>query len=195
MKIEGIKGYNNSETAVAGEGKKLPVGNYICKILGAKVEQSKAGRPMFIVQYDIASGEFINYYQNNFNAMKTSNSEAKYRGIFYQLMDGDSVKFYKGFLSSIEKSNNIKLDGENGFDSKLLIGKVFGGRFGEEEYEYNGEVKTITKLRFVISTESLEKQPILEAKKINKTSDNYYVTETSKSYCMVEEDEEDNLPF
>ncbi len=121
---------------------------------------------------------------------KENNPEAKYRGVYYQLMDGDNTKYYKGFLSSIEKSNNIKIDAENGYDSSILVGKVFGGRFGEEEYEYNGDVKIATKLRLVTSVDKLDSQPILELKKLSKSnkpiSDNYY------SASPVEDDD---LPF
>lgn len=185
MKIQGIQGYNSTEAVVVGESKKLPAGNYICEILNVKVEQSKSGRLMLVIQFDIKEGEYAKYYQNTYKASKESNPDAKYRGIYYQLMDGDNTKYYKGFLSSIEKSNNIKIDAENGYDSNILIGKVFGGRFGEEEYEYNGDIKTTTKLRYVVDVGSLEKQPILNVKKLQMVDSDYSVEPVS----------EDNLPF
>ena len=185
MKIQGIQGYNASETVVAGESKKLPAGNYVCKILGLNVQKSKTGRDMLVVQFDISDGDYKNFYQDKYNSAKNSGQDAKYGGVLYRLMDGDNTKYYKGFLSCIEKSNNIKIDGENGFDSSLLIGKIFGGRFGEEEYEYNGDIKTYVKLRYVVDVDSLEKQPILNVKKLQMV-DSYYSSEPVS---------EDNLPF
>lgn len=188
--IQGIQGYNNSETVVAGEGKKLPAGNYICEILNVKVEKSQAGRLMLVIQYDIKEGEYAKYYQNMYKVLKETNKDTKYRGIYYQLMDGDNTKYYKGFITSIEKSNNIKIDAENGFDSSLLIGKVFGGKFGEEEYEYNGDIKTTTKLRYVTSVDKLCEAKILELKKLANSN-----KDVSKDYYSIEEITEDNLPF
>ncbi len=82
--IQGIQGYNNSETVVAGEGKKLPAGNYICEILGAKVETSQKGNLMLVIQFDIKEGEYANFYRNTHKVAKENNPEAKYRGVYYQ---------------------------------------------------------------------------------------------------------------
>lgn len=193
MKIQGVKGYEQERPLLMGEATKLEAGNYICKILGVKCENNKNGNPMLIVQFDIAEGDFKDYYKQSFEANKKVDNNTTFKGMYYQNMTGSSLKFYKGVLTSIEKSNNIKIDGENGFDSNLLKDKVFLGRFGEEEYLGNdNQIKTITRLRFITSTDKKD-LPILDKKalKDSKTlqnNDSFYTMEDN-----VEED--DNLPF
>ncbi|WP_250277231.1 hypothetical protein [[Clostridium] colinum] len=192
MKIQGIKGYNDEKTAVMGESAKLESGNYLCKILNAKCENSKSGNPMLILQFDIAEGDFKDYYRQSFEANKKVDANATFKGVFYQNMTGASLKFYKGVLTSIEKSNNIKIDGENGFDSEILKEKVFLGRFGEEEYLGNdNQVKSVTKLRFISSTDKKD-LPILD-KKVLKDAPK---KQDDDSFYSVEENvDEDRLPF
>ena len=192
MKIQGIKGYEQEKTAVMGESNKLEAGNYLCKILNAKCENSKSGNPMLILQFDIAEGDFKDYYRQSFETNKKVDANTTFKGVFYQNMTGASLKFYKGVLTSIEKSNNIKIDGENGFDSEILKGKVFLGRFGEEEYLGNdNQVKAITKLRFISSTDKKD-LPILDKMTLKDTPKK----QDDDSFYSIEENVEDEvLPF
>ncbi|WP_317366364.1 hypothetical protein [uncultured Tyzzerella sp.] len=84
MKIQGIKGYEQEKTAVMGESNKLEAGNYICKILNAKCENNKSGNPMLILQFDIAEGDFKDYYRQSF--------EAKENLMIIQLLKGYFIK-------------------------------------------------------------------------------------------------------
>lgn len=192
MKIQGIKGYNDEKVAVMGETNRLEAGNYLCKILNAKCENNKSGNPMLILQFDIEEGDFKDYYRQSFESNKKVDSNTTFKGVFYQNMTGASLKFYKGVLTSIEKSNGIKLDGENGFDSEILKGKVFLGRFGEEEYlGSDNQVKSVTKLRLISSTDKKD-LPILERKVLKDAPKK----QDDDSFYSVEENiGDDNLPF
>lgn len=163
--VQGIQGYNNTQGAILGEtNNKLEAGNYICRILGVKATQNKSGSPMIVLQFDIAEGEFTGYYTDLYNNQVKQNKEAKFKGLYYQNMTGNSLKYYKGLLQTLEKSNNIKIDGENGFDESLLKNRKFLGRFGEEEFEANdGSIKTMVKLRYITSLDKTD-LPILEKK-------------------------------
>lgn len=196
MKIQGIKGYNDEKVAVMGEANRLEAGNYLCKILNAKCENNKSGNPMLIIQFDIAEGEFKDYYRQMYEMNKKNNTDVKFKGVHYQNMTGNALKFYKGFLTSIEKSNSIKLDGENGFDSEILKGKVFLGRFGEEEYLNNeNQVKVMTKLRFVSSTDKKD-LPILDKITLKDTPKKQNEQQDDDSFYSVEESiDDDSLPF
>ena len=107
-------------------------------------------------------------------------------------MTGNSLKYYKGLLETLEKSNNMKLDGENGFDENLLKNKKFLGRFGEEEFQANdGSIKTMVRLRYITSLDKTN-LPILEKKTIapiqkSQNTDNYYSVDTNI--------DDANLPF
>lgn len=189
MLIQGIPGYNQQQSVMLGESNTtLSPGNYLCKILDVQVQMSKNLMPMLVIRFDIAEGEFENYYTKIYKKGKENNYNNKYRGIYYQGMTGNSTKFYKGLLNVLEKLNNIKLDGENGFDSNILKGKQFIGRFGEEEYLNNNfEIKTTTRLRFI--TDNLD-APLLDKKEIKKPKD-----ETETFYIIEESIDDDTLPF
>ncbi len=191
--IQGIQGYNNTQGANLGEtNNKLESGNYICKILGVKATQNKSGSPMLVLQFDIAEGEFAGYYTELYNTQIKQNKDVKFKGIYYQNMTGNSLKYYKGLLETLEKSNNMKLDGENGFDENLLKNKKFLGRFGEEEFQANdGSIKTMVRLRYITSLDKTN-LPILEKKTIapiqkSQNTDNYYSVDTNI--------DDANLPF
>ena len=192
MKIQGIQGYNKEQTTIAGEGNRLEPGNYLCKILGVACKNDKNGNPMLVLQYDIAEGDYKDYYQNLHKTKKESNPDAKYKANHYQGMTGEGRKFYKGLLTALEKSNDIKLDGENGFDGDILKGKVFLGRFGEEEFlKDDGQIGTFVKLRFITSTDKKD-LPILNKKVLkdipkSQNNDSFYSEETDVT--------DDMLPF
>lgn len=191
--IQGIQGYNNAQGTNLGEtSNKLEAGNYICRILGVKTTQNKSGSPMLVLQFDIAEGVFVGYYTELYNNQVKQNKDVKYRGLYYQNMTGNSLRFYKGLLETLEKSNNIKIDGENGFNESLLKNKKFLGRFGEEEFEASdGSIKTMVRLRYITSLDKTD-LPILEKKTITplqkpQNTDNFYSTGTNL--------DDDNLPF
>lgn len=190
--IQGIQGYNNTQGANFGEANnKLETGNYICRILDVKVAQNKSGAPMLILQFDIAEGEYAGYYTNLYNNQFKKSNDVKYRGFYYQNMTGNSLKYYKGLLETLEKSNGIKIDGENGFDENLLKNKKFIGRFGEEEFQTNeGIIKTVVKLRYITSLDE-KNLPILDKKVLKDTNkkqnEDYYIAEEVAG--------DDNLPF
>lgn len=189
--IQGIQGYNNTKGANLGEEKpKLAPGNYLCKILAVKVIQNKKGEPMFVLQFDIADGEFAGHYINLFNNAQKQDANAKYKGLYYQNMTGNGLQFYKGLLESLEKSNNIKLDGENGFDESILKGKLFIGRFGEEEYEkQDGTIGSFVKLRYITDTTKKD-LPILNKKTITPKN-----TNNETFYSIEQGVDDDSLPF
>ena len=66
---------------------------------------------------------------------------------------GECNSFLKGFITSIEKSNEGFIFN---FDEATLKGKKFGGVFAREQYRNaSGESKMSTKLRFIRSTEGI----------------------------------------
>lgn len=130
-----------------GEGKRLVAGGYICKILAVMKEKSKAGKEMLVVNFDIAEGDFKDYYMERYkNATRDQNNpvEPKWKGKYYLLLEGDGYEGrLKAFTTSVEESNsNYTWD----WNEESLKGKLFGAIFREEEYIYNGEVRTNCKI-------------------------------------------------
>ena len=58
-----IQGYDEAQ-AYTGESRTLPAGKYICEIKGAKVVKTSTGKEQFVLQLDIAEGEYKDHYSN-----------------------------------------------------------------------------------------------------------------------------------
>lgn len=135
----------DSVEAITGEYKKLPAGGYVCSIVRAECTKSKNGKEMLKLAIDIAEGKYKDFYLNQYLQEQERNKEqAKWRGSYYQLTEGDSMGRFKGMLLNIEKSN----PGYSwNWNEKSLEGKLFGGVFREEEYiNRNGGLSTAVKL-------------------------------------------------
>lgn len=141
-----------------GEGKRLTAGGYICIVYSAKQEESKtSGKKMLVINFDIADGEFKNFYLNKYkNAPRNEQNpvEPKWQGKYYIVLEGDGYEGrLKAFTTSIEESNAGYIWDWN---EENLKGKLFGGIFREEEYIYNGEVRCNAKLWQVRSTKTIK---------------------------------------
>ena len=138
-----------------GESNRLPVGGYVCVIKVAKETTSKSGKRMLEVRFDIAEGEFVNYYMDKYkNSKPKSDTEPiKWPGIYYIVLEGDYADArFKGFITCLEKSNpNFKWN----WDEATLSGLYFGGIFGEEEFKGDRGIGKTTKLRFVRDVDSI----------------------------------------
>lgn len=156
------QGYDEAQ-AYTGEGMSLPAGCYVCEILGA-IEENHNGRERFVMQFDIAEGEQKGFYRNQYNAAKNANVNAKFRGEYRQIMDGNSVPFFKGLITSIEKSNPgysfpWNLEG----NEKTLKGKKFGAIMGREQFLTNdGEKRFATKIFQIRSLDGLKDAKVPE---------------------------------
>ena len=152
-----------TETNNFGDREKLNLGGHICKVLEAKLEQitsKKDGKVynLLNLKFDIeAPDEQAGFYQRKYvkDAEKDA-LNAKWKGIYkLSIPDNSSEDFikknWKTFLTSIEESNpGVKINGAAGFDENILVGKVFGGIFGLEEFVLpsDGKVITFTRIRF-----------------------------------------------
>lgn len=145
----------------SGTSKKLPAGGYICRLMNAKIENAKSsGLPMVVCQFDIADGEFANYYHNKYATDIKFRSEAKYQGIIrIPAVDaeGNARKGFNGFCGAVEKSNDIKLPTEDVPFLNALKGAMVGIIFGREEVRFNdGSTAMVTKPKFYRSVETIQ---------------------------------------
>jgi len=183
--------WDSVEAKELGEFNAPRAGGYICKVLDARDTISKSGRAMLVIEYDICEGEFKDYYYEKF--AKDSRQDKKWKANFYQLYDGSSLPFFKGMISSIEKSNQGFIFQGNEIDLK---GKVFGGVFGEEEFlKYDGTLGATVRLKYILSTERIRtgdfKVPSVVTAKSSEQSNSYNNTFASFSTSADDED----LPF
>ena len=218
--INGVADYDKTETNEFEQSEKLGLGGHICKILDVTVEtiiSKKDGKSynQLKLKFDLeAPDEQAGYYARKFaEAAKKDAVNAKWKGYYkISIPQNDSIDFiktnWKTFLTSVEKSNpGVKLDGVNGFDEKILLGKIFGGVFGLEEFTLPTDGRTITfpRIRFARSVESVYEVPIPKVKLLDGTYmdyDEYIDKETDKNEAEGKALEEsasamsdDDLPF
>lgn len=152
----------NSVKPYSGDFKRLPVGAYICGIREA-IEVDYSGSIYLQVKFDISEGDYKSFFDQQYK--EDTRVDRKYKG-FYRLLVPDngadiedgSMRRFKTFIDVVEQSNpGFKWN----WDESLLRGKLFGGLFGEKEYEFNGRSGTFVTLRNTI--------PIADVKNGNYT--------------------------
>lgn len=170
--MQPIPGYDQAP-AYTGETIVLPAGLYKCMIKQVNVIQDNKQREQMVICFDIVEGtqkdgyasptaEYKDFYMKQFKARKQSDPNTKWGGIVRQLTHGDSLPFFKGIMTSVEKSNpGYRWD----WNEKGLVGKYFGGIFQREEFETSdGQKKMATKCVQVRSLDGLKDAKVPEDK-------------------------------
>lgn len=159
------EGYDEAQ-AYTGESMQLPAGLYVCKVVQAHEGTTEWGREQFILLYDVAEGNHADFYRKQYEAARRNGQDAKWKGVHRQYMDGASVPFFKGLITSIEKSNaGFRFPFESENNEKTLVGKKFGAVMGREEFETSdGKRRFATKIFQVRSVDGLKDAKIPEDK-------------------------------
>lgn len=109
----------------------LPPDGYVCKIMGAKV-QEYSSCTMLVVSIDIAEGEFKDYYTNDYRSQTVE--DKKWRGNLrlYIPNEDNPGKYeestrrkFKSFTNALEDSNNFTWEWDETKLKGLLLGLVF----------------------------------------------------------------------
>lgn len=192
-----IENYDKAE-ALTGEYEALPVGGYVCRIKNAFVTTAqKSGNEMLVIDFDIAEGKYTDFYQKKFDEAKKTNTdptkETKWPGVYRQMIQGEKAAgYFKGLMTTLAASNpGFDWDKCN-WDESKLIGLIFGGLFGREEYDkIDGSTGMSTKLRYVRSVEKIRKgeYEIPKDKLLNKTNDGPF---SSNDFSTINDSD---LPF
>lgn len=164
------QGYDDAP-AYTGESMQLPAGCYVCKIIDAKQDQYNE-HDRFIMQFDIDEGEYKGFYQKQYNQAKKMDPNFKYKGEHRQNMDGTGLPFFKGLITSIEKSNSdfsFPFGQKN--NEKTLVGKRFGAVMGREEFlASDGKKRMATKIVWVRSIDGLKDAKVPEDKLLEENA-------------------------
>lgn len=164
------KGYDEAP-AYTGEFSQLPAGLYVCEILGVKQEEYN-GHSRFIMQFDIAEGEHKGFYQKRYSMEKQTNQNAKYKGIHRQNMEDQGLPFFKGLMTSVERSNpGYHFPWGTQGNENTLKGKKFGAVMGREEFiASDGQKRMATKVVQIRSVDGLKDAKIPEDKLLDDNS-------------------------
>ena len=175
--MKAFAGYD--EVKVNNFPERLKLGGHICKVLEAKTEaftSQKDGKTyeQLIIKFDIESpDEQAGFYANKFSEDASKDAlNAKWKGFHRISVPTDSSEEFiksrfKAFTTSVEESNpGYKWN----WEENTLVGKVFGGVFAFEEFT-NQEGKTITmsRIRYVKSTDKIFEVEIPKVKMANGT--------------------------
>lgn len=156
-------GYDGA-AAYTGESQQLPKGKYVCVIKQVTTQESKNGNQQFVILYDIAKGEHKDFYKKLYESDKAQDPvNAKWRGVFKQNMENSGLPWFKGIITSIERSNNFTFQWDAKDNEKQMAGKEFGGLFRRRQYEAsNGSHPFVTELFRIRSVAGLEEAEIPE---------------------------------
>lgn len=194
------QGYDEAP-AYTGEFATLPAGLYVCEILGVKQEEYN-GHSRFVMQFDIAEGDQKGFYQKQYNAEKQMNQEAKYKGIHRQNMEEQGLPFFKGLMTSVERSNQgFHFPWETKGNEKTLVGKRFGAVMGREEFLTSDNQKRMaTKIVQIRSIDGLKDAKIPEDKLLSdpvpeKAAGTQPSQADGDGFINVPDDVDEELPF
>lgn len=199
--IKKPQGYD-AAAAYTGESQQLPKGKYVCVIKQVAVQESRNGNDQFVILYDIAEGEQKGFFQKLFDADKTQNpSGAKWRGVFKQNMEGKGLSWFKGIITSIERSNAFVFPWDKDGNEKTLVGKKFGGIFRRRQYEAdNGNRPVVTDLFRIRSLDGLEEAEVPEDELLpqdgrTSTNTNVSVPDSDGFMNIPEGADDEGIPF
>ena len=127
-----------------GEPRILPASGYVCKILKAEETESKTGKPMLKVYFDIADGEFEGYFKEMFQNWKASSDDPQSvkwpftgtKWILFYNSEGKTNRDFKSFCTALEDSG-ISVWRKDTFDIGALKDANVGIVFRREESEYH----------------------------------------------------------
>ena len=141
-----MKKFNKFETAQVKTGsvfEPLPKGAYVIKVLRAEECRNKKDDGSYIkVAFDIAEGEYTDFYKKQFDAVTDEDKHWPYDGIYNLVApDDDSPQWqidnFGTFVAALEDSN----DGYHwDWDETKWKGLVLGALFRNEQNESNGKV-------------------------------------------------------
>ncbi|MCR1940108.1 hypothetical protein [[Clostridium] symbiosum] len=199
--IKKPQGYD-AAAAYTGESQQLPKGKYVCVIKQVAVQESRNGNDQFVILYDIEEGEQKGFFQKLFDADKTQNpSGAKWRGVFKQNMEGKGLSWFKGIITSIERSNAFVFPWDKDGNEKTLVGKKFGGIFRRRQYEAdNGNRPVVTELFRIRSLDGLEEAEVPEDELLpqdgrTSTNTNVSVPDSDGFMNIPEGADDEGIPF
>lgn len=181
------QGYDEAQS-FTGDFETLRLGGHVCKITGVRIEYTpNTNSEVMVLAFDIAEGEQEGFYKKRFDEDKKNNPQAKWKGTYRQFTQGNSTPYFKGMIENIEKSNPGYNFANTGFDENTLIGKIFGGVFGREQYKAeDGSLKFVTKCRSIRTVEKVREGIEAPEDKLLDTPENYF---------SVTDSTEDDLPF
>ena len=182
------------EVQAGGDFTPIELGGH--KLVIKKLEECKAsnGNSYLKVSFDTAQDDKQpNYYTEQYkNDTRDNKKWGGVATIFPTDREGKTSKTFKQFCTSIERSNNSKIQWGAGFEASI-VGKVIGGIFGEEEYLNSmNEVKTARKLFWWRSTEGIANATVPEKRVLEQDTGTMV---DKDGFMKIPDSIDEELPF
>ena len=179
------------EVQAGGDFTPIELGGHKLIIKHIEEATSSNGNRYIKVSFDTTPDDIQpNYYAEQYKNDTRDNK--KWSGVamlFPTDREGKTSKTFKTFCTSIEKSNNSKIQWGAGFEASV-VNKYIGGIFGEEEYiNAQGELKTARKLFWWRSVEGLADAKVPDKRTVDKPADN------GTGWMAIPDASEIDLPF
>ncbi len=164
-----FSGYDEAKkNADYSVNEKLPAGAYVAEILATRYEEGKAGASdQIVVQFDIAEGDYKNFYKKQYEASTVEGK--KWKGVARVWVPADdgserdewTKNSFAKWPNSIEKSNEgYSWD----WDETKWKGKKVGLVFRETGTVINGKEVVYTEVAFPIEAQKVRDGKAPEAK-------------------------------
>ena len=141
-----MKNIDWSNVQEASDDRLLP-GGYVCGIIRAEDVPEKE---YLRIEFDIAEGPFKNYLRSLRDRLGLDSWPSG--GVLIRSYKPKAQPFFKQFLTSVQVSNaGYTFRNDEATLSRKMVGLVLG----EEEYEYNGEIKTRLRVSAVRSVKAI----------------------------------------
>lgn len=169
--------WNEIEAKEVGDFINLTPGGHICKILDIREHTSElTGNTSLKVSVDIEeNGDFDGYFKKQYDNNMLSERKWPSGAVRYLSLKEEKTAYLKGFITAVEKSNNVKLaEPDKELNYEKFKGLKIVGVFGLEEYENDKkEIKTTTKLTNFRSLDKLSEVKIPKVKLISEEMVDY----------------------
>lgn len=137
----------------------LPKAAYVVRIMSAKTAKTQSGNEQLVIAFDIAEGEYKDFYKGQFDRSTSEDKKWPNDAIFRLTIPHDGspdyiVTNYDSFFADLEDSND-------GFvfsgDEKTLKGKLIGAKMHIEGSMWQGKPYTHTRMRWSCVADDVRK--------------------------------------
>lgn len=134
------------DEAQAGGFTPVELGGHTAVIKQVSEKDSSTGKPMIVVLFDFDQADKqAGYFNEMYQGYDREPKKWPFAGSKYIMVQDyqdprKTSRNFKSFVTTIEKSNNMKVAWGGASWGKQFVGKKIGVVYGEEEQEYDGRV-------------------------------------------------------
>lgn len=190
---------NYDNTQVSGDFTPVRLGGHHLVIKQVQETQSKTGKNMIVILFDMAAGDDqADYFSKEFHDDIRPDKKWPRNGRQYVVVEdneGNCSKSFKTFINCVEKSNSgFKTEWGDAFCSQFKNKKV-GGVFGEVENEYNGRSTMRHELRWFCEDNKAEEAKIPAPRMLPNANKTVGVPASPNDFIVIPDGTDEEILF